>query len=77
MQFDQMQFRAVAFVLAEAILGEARAEVAHNRVARDFGDHTGRGDAETKAIALDDRGLWEWERKDGKAVDENMVGLEI
>ena len=42
MQFSQMQFRAVAFVLAEAIFGKARAEVAHNRIARDFGNN-GRG----------------------------------
>ena len=77
MQFDQMQFRAVAFVLAEAILGKAGAEVAHNCVARDFGDYTGRGDAQAEAIAIDDRGLWEWEREDGKSVDENMVGPEI
>jgi hypothetical protein len=77
MQFNQMQFGAVAFVLAETILGKARAEVAHNRVARDFGDHTGRGDAEAEAIAIDDRGLGEREREDGKAVDENVVGLEI
>ena len=76
MQFDQMQFRAVAFVLAEAIFGKARTEVAHNRVAGDFGDHTGGGNAEAEAIAIDDRGLWEWEGEDGKAVDENMVGPE-
>ena len=72
-----MQFGAVAFVLAEAILRKARAEVAHNRIARDLGDHAGRGDAEAEAITVDDRGLREWERKDGKAVDEDMVGLEI
>jgi hypothetical protein len=76
MQFDQMQFRAVAFVLAEAILGKARAEVSHNRVARDLGDHTRGGDAEAEAIAIDNRGLWQWEREDRKAVDENVVGRE-
>jgi hypothetical protein len=43
MQFYQMQFRAVAFVLAEAIFGKARAEVAHNCVARDLGNDAGRG----------------------------------
>jgi len=74
MQFNQMQFRAVAFVLAEAILGKARAEVAHNRVARDFGNHTGRGKAEAEAIAVDDRRLRKWKRENGQAVDEHMFG---
>lgn len=77
MQFDQVQFRAVAFVLAEAILRETRAEVAHNRIARDLGDHAGRGDAQAVAITVDDGGLREGERKDGQAVDEDMVGPEV
>ena len=76
MQFNQMQFRAVAFVPAEAIFGKARAEVAHNRVAGDFGDHTGRGNAEAEAIAIDDRCLREWERENGETVDEHMLGPE-
>ena len=70
-----MQFRAVAFVLAEAILRETGAEVAHNRVARDFGDDTRGRDAETVAIAVDDGGLRQWEGKDGQAVDEHVLGL--
>ena len=74
MQFYQVQFRAVAFVLAEAIFGKARAEVAHNRVARDLGDHTGGGNAEAEAIAIDNRGLRKRKRKNGQAVDEHMVG---
>ena len=57
MQFNQVQFRAVAFVLAEAILRETRAEVAHNRVARHFRDHTRGRDGEAVAIAVDDGGL--------------------
>ena len=75
MQFYQVEFRAVAFVLAEAIFRETRAEVAHNRVARDFCDHARRGDAEAVAIAVDDRGLREREGKNRKAVDEDMLGL--
>ena len=71
----QMQFGAVAFVLAEAIFGKARAEVAHNRVARDLRDHARGGDAEAVAIAIDDRGLRQGERENGKAVDEDMIGL--
>jgi hypothetical protein len=77
MQFDQMQFRAVAFVLAEAILGKARAEVAHNRIARDLGNHTGRGNAKAEAIAVYDCGLRKRKWKNGKAIDEHMVGPEV
>jgi hypothetical protein len=76
MQFNQMQFRAVAFVLAEAIFRKARAEVAHNRVARHLGNHTGRGNAQAEAIAIDDCRLRERERENGKPVDEDVVGLE-
>ena len=76
MQFNQMQIRAVAFVLAEAILGKPSAKVAHNRVASDFGNHTGRGDAEAEAIAIDDCRLRERERENGETVDERMVGPE-
>ena len=71
-----MQFRAVAFVLAEAILGKARAEVAHNRIARDLGNDTGGGNGEAEAVAIDDGCLGKGKRKNWKAVDEHMVGLE-
>ena len=74
MQFNQMQLRAVAFVLAEAIFGKTRAEVAHNRVARDFRDYARRRDAETEAIAVDDRRLRERKRKNGETVDEHVIG---
>ena len=75
MQFDQVQFRAVAFVLAEAILGETCAEVPHYRITGNLGNDTGGGDAEAVAIAINNRGLWQWEGVDGKAVDQHMVGL--
>ena len=74
MQFNQMQFRAVAFVLAEAIFGKARAKVAHNRVARDLRNNAGRGNAEAEAIAVDNRRLRKRKGENGKAVDEHMVG---
>ena len=75
MQFYQVQLRAVAFVLAEAILGKTRAEVAHNRVARDFRDDARRRDAEAVAIAVDDCRLREGKRKDRQAIDEHVLGL--
>ena len=75
MQFYQVQFRAVAFVLAEAILRETGAEVPHNRVPRDFRDHARSRDGEAVAIAVDDRRLGERKRKHREAVDEDMLGL--
>jgi hypothetical protein len=69
-----MQLGAVAFVLAEAILGEARAEVTHHRVARHFRDHAGGGDRQAVTISVNDRCLREWKRKDGQSVDEHVIG---
>jgi len=60
-----MQLGAVAFVLAEAIFGEAWAEVTHHRVAGHLRDHAGRGDRQAVTISVDDRGLRKWKRKDG------------
>ena len=74
MQFYQVEFRAVAFVLAEAIFRETRAEVPHNRVALDFRDHARGCDAEAVAIAVDDRRLRERKREKRQAVDERMLG---
>ena len=71
-----MQFRAVALVLAETIFRKARAEVAHNRVSGDLGNHTGGGNAKAETIAIDDRRLRQRERENREAVDEDMVGLE-
>jgi hypothetical protein len=74
MEFREMQLGAVAFVLAEIILGEARAEVTHHYVARHFRDHAGGGDGQTVTISVDDRGLREWKWKNGQSVDENVIG---
>jgi hypothetical protein len=76
MQFYQVQFRAVAFVLAETIFRKTRAEVAHNRITSDFRDHRGGRDGETVAIAIDNGGLGERKGKDRQAVDENVLRLE-
>src|SRR5437763_15642630 len=42
-------------------------------IARHFGNDTGGGDGQTETIAIDDRGLRQWERRDRKPVDENVV----
>jgi hypothetical protein len=71
-----VQLGAVALVLAEAILRETRAEVAHNRVARDLCDHARCRDTETVAIAVDDRRLRQGKGKNRQAVDEDVLGLQ-
>ena len=74
LQFREMQQRAVALVLAEAILREARAKFAHHAVARHFRDHARGGDAQAVAIAVHDCGLRERKGKDRKAIDERVFG---
>ena len=75
MEFRQVQFGAVAFVLAETILGEARAKFTHHHVARDFCDHARGRDAQAVAIAIDDRGLRERKWEDREAIDQDVIGL--
>ena len=68
-----MQFGAVALVLVETILGKLSAEVTHDPISRDFGDHARRGDGQAVAIAVNDRGLRKGKRKNRKPVDEHML----
>jgi hypothetical protein len=74
MELGQMQFRAIAFVLAEAILRKTGAEVTHHRVSRYLGDHAGGGDAQADAIAIYDCSLGNRERENRQSVDQNVVG---
>ena len=57
MEFQEVEFGAVTFVLAEAIFRETRAEVAHNRIARHLRNDARGRDREAVAIAVDDRRL--------------------
>ena len=68
-----MQFSAVALVLAETIVRKTRAKFTHQSVARHLRDHARRRDAQTQAIAVDDRGLREREWKNRQAIDQNVV----
>ena len=45
MEFQQMQFGSVTFMLAERILRKLCAKVTHHPVPRDLGDHAGGSDA--------------------------------
>jgi hypothetical protein len=73
MELQQMQFSSVAFVLAEAILGELSAKVTHHPVARHLGDDAGGSDAQADAIAVDDGRLRKWKRDDGQPIDQSVI----
>ena len=68
-----MELGAVALVLAEAIFGKLRAEVTHDSVAGDLGNYASRGDAQTVAIAVNDRSLRKRKGKYWKPVDEYVL----
>ena len=68
-----MQFGAVTFMLAEAILRKARTKVTHDPVARYLRDHARRGDSQANAIAIDNRGLRQWKRKHRQPVNEHVL----
>ena len=68
-----MKFGAVAFVLLETIFGKLRAEVTHDPITRDFGDHARGRDGQTVTIAVDDGGLREWKWENRKTIDQNMI----
>lgn len=69
-----MELGAIAFVLAETIFGKLAAKVTHHPVTRDFGDHTGGGDAQAHAIAIDNRGLRQREWDNRQTVDQHVIG---
>ena len=75
MEFQEVEFGAVTFVLAEAIFRETGAEVAHNRIAGHFRDHARGCNREAVAIAVDDRRLGQRKGEYRKAVDEDMFRL--
>ncbi len=68
-----MQFSSVAFVLAEAILGELSAKVTHQPVACDLGDDAGGSDAQADTITVDDSRLRKGKRDDGQPVDQSVI----
>src|SRR5947209_3982194 len=73
MESGEMKLGAVALVLVETILRKFRAEVTHDSIPRDFGDHTGGRDRQTIAIAVDDCSLRKWKWKYGKTIDQHVL----
>ena len=74
MEFLEMQLGSVTLMLAETIVRETRAKFPHQPVARHLRDHARRRDTQAQAIAIDDRGLWKWERDNRQAIDQRMLG---
>src|SRR5947208_9233983 len=74
MEFQQMQFGSVAFVLVEAILRELGANVTHHPVASYLGEHARCSDVQTDAVAVNNRSLRKWERNNWQSIDQNMLG---
>ena len=68
-----MQLGSVTFVLAEAILRELDAKVTHHPVARYLGDHAGSSDAQTDAVAINNRSLRKRKRNDGQPIDQDVL----
>ena len=73
MKFLEMQFGSVSLVLTEAILRETRAKFPHQRVARHLRDHTRRRDAQTEAIAINDRCLRKGKWKNWQPIDQDVL----
>jgi hypothetical protein len=74
MEFQEVQFGSVTFVLAEAILWELSAKVTHDPVARYLGDHASGSDAQADAITVNDCRLRQRKRDHGQPIDQDMVG---
>lgn len=69
-----MQLSSIAFVLVETILRKLGAKVTHHSVARYLGNHAGGSDAQTNAVAVNNRSLRKWKRNDGQPVNQNVIG---
>jgi hypothetical protein len=73
MEFQQMQFGSITFMLAETILWKLRAKVTHDPVARDLGDHAGGSDAQADAITVNDCCLRKWKWNHRQSVDQDVL----
>jgi len=73
MEFQEMDFSAVTFMLAEAILRKMGTKVTHHSVPGNFRDYTGSGDGKAEAIPIDNGGLGNWKRNDGQAINQHVL----
>jgi hypothetical protein len=68
-----VQLGSVTFVLVEAILWELGAKVTHHSVACYLGDHAGGSNAQTDAVAVNNRSLRKRKRNDGQSINQDMI----
>jgi hypothetical protein len=73
-EFGKVFARWVAFMLGKTILRIEPVALEHDAVTLDFGNDAGCSDAEAYTIAADQRGLWAWKTRNGKAIDESVSG---
>ncbi len=66
--------RGVPFVTVEAIARIARVEIAHQTVARDFGEDRGGRDGRAAPVAANDGPLRHGESGNAKGVHEHQAG---
>jgi hypothetical protein len=60
-------------MLRKFVTGMPRMQLDHDAIAGHLRDHTGRGDAETQAVASDERGLRVRKGPHRKAIDQDMI----
>ncbi len=70
-----MRSGAVAFVFCESVGGIFFIECQHEPVAGDFGNHACGCNAETEAIAADQRRLFDGKWAHGQPVNEDVRGF--
>ena len=70
---SKVQRGAIAFMPGKFIARVLRVPTDHEAVARNFGEHAGRGDAEAEPVAADERGQGMGKGADGPTVDEHML----
>lgn len=75
-QGSQVLRRAIAFMLAEAVTGVQGVEIAHQSVARDFGENGGGGDAQAAAVAFDEGYLRQRDIWQAQGVDDEGTGCD-
>jgi hypothetical protein len=72
-QSGEMLRGAVALVLGKAVSGMLAIQFDHQTIARDFGEDAGGSDRIAFTVAFDDRGMRNFERLDGAAIDEYVL----
>src|SRR5437660_907025 len=73
-EFGEMEFSTVPFVLTETVFRKTYAEVTHHCVTRDLRNHAGRGNCQADAIPVDNGSLRKGKWNNRKTIDKNVFG---